>query len=219
MTRRLRRLAPGAAALVLLTACPQLFLYDIEEATIDSETVETTTPEAAQAPTFGSQSVLGGASGAPTIFRDTDQLISLASATSGAEIFYTLTTDGSMPPAPNPFANNGTLAYVTDSPLMEARDDTTRVRIRAMALRAQFYPSEIAELDLQVDYAQVSTPTFAPTLDTAYTNTVQVAIASQTSGAQLWYQLSVDGGPLSAPVAYAGPVDIDGLFVTHAFTA
>ena len=107
-------LAAGVSAGVV--GCPQFFIYDLEEATVDSETVETSNPDAVAALVMTAHDLFTAES--LTVVNalqnfTRDQAITLSTATAGVTIHYTI--DGS---DPNPFSNvAATNLYDSQSPI------------------------------------------------------------------------------------------------------
>jgi hypothetical protein len=141
---------------VLLAGCPQFFVYDLEEATVDTKTVETSIPEAIAGLVISARDVLTGAlvpiANAIQNFNH-DQEIIIETTTDGVEIWYTI--DGSNP---NPFSNAASTAlFDADNPIA-LRGDSAVITLKALAMRSQFYPSQMIEYLLDITYGSSTSP-------------------------------------------------------------
>lgn len=127
----------------------------------------------------------------------TDQAVTIASATAGATIHFTL--DGSDP----------TLASPVYSTPIAVSGNGPAVTIKAMAELAGQTPSAVASAAYTVNYAQtVATPTFTPAAG-SYSSDQAVTIGSATVGATIYF--TTDGStPTSASSVYVAPIPVTG---------
>ncbi|MGZ3182345.1 MAG: beta-1,3-glucanase family protein [Telluria sp.] len=125
----------------------------------------------------------GGAVAAPPT-------ITLASATTGAEIHYTL--DGSTPTTASPLYSG---------PFTAGAPGTTLI-VQAMAAKAGLSSSGVTSASYQIAAQRAATPVFAPAGGT-YASAQTVSLTSATSGASILY--SVNGG---AAQAYTAPFTV-----------
>ncbi len=123
------------------------------------------------------------------------QTVTLSSATSGANIYYTV--DGSEP-------TPGSAVYT--SPITVNASTV----INAIAVKEGMENSEVAAFSYTIDIpqsGQVEMPAATPAGGT-YSSTQTVTLYSATEGASIYY--SVDGSePTTGSAIYTGPIDVD----------
>ena len=117
--------------------------------------------------------------------------VTMAVAEPGAEIRYT--TDGTAPTA-------------TSTLYTAPFDVTTTTTLKAMAVKAHYANSAVAEQSITIAIPTVATPTLTPGTGT-YADSVTVTMACTTTGAQIRY--TTDGSePTATSSLYATPVTL-----------
>ncbi len=125
---------------------------------------------------------------------NTDQQVTLSTATSGAAIYYT--TDGTAPTA------SSTL-YASAIPV--AAHGTTKT-IQAIAIKSGMTDSGIASGTYVIKYDSVAMPTMSPAAGT-YSSSQSVALSTTTTGATIYYTL--DGTtPTTSSTQYTGAISL-----------
>jgi len=125
-----------------------------------------------------------------------DTEITITTATSGANIYYT--RDGSTP------TTSSELYSDTNKPLV----DGTHKTIKAIAVKTGILNSTIAEGTYNL---MIATPTFTPEGGTYLTIPPQIEITTITSGANIRYTLdgttptTTTGSPYTGPISISGP--------------
>jgi len=190
-TRSFVLFSAGLLAVVLLSGCPSPFGYysSGNDLVQKVQTADSTPASPVATPIFTATQSGGGASvavsGSPT--ESFDQLVSIASATTDAKVYYTI--DGS---EPNPYSV-ATKLYNASQPISVAGNGTV-LTIKAIALKSLMLPSAVATLTMTISYTTASTPAF-DTPAGNYNNSFTVTITDSTPGVTIWY--TTDG---SAPV-------------------
>ena len=125
---------------------------------------------------------------------NSDQSISIISATQGATIYYTL--DGSTP-------NTTSTSYTGSIPI--AGQGTTKT-IKAIAVKAGMTNSLVATALYTINYNAVSMPTFNPAAG-SYSTAQTISMTTTTTGATIYY--TTDGTtPTTSSTLYTAPIHI-----------
>ena len=132
----------------------------------------------------------------------TDQSVSIADATAGAIIHYTVTagSSGTTPTTSSP---------TYSGPISVAGTGTVET-IEAMGSEAGMANSTVAVETLSINYAQVSTPQIAPPTG-SYSTDQSVYLSTSTAGATIHYTLTAGTTgipPTTSSPSYAGPISV-----------
>lgn len=131
---------------------------------------------------------------------NTDQQVTISSATSGVSIYYTL--DGSAP----------TINSTLYSNAIAISGQGTNKTIQTIAVKSGMKDSSIASGTYTIDYNSVSMPTFNP-LPGNYNTDQLITLNSTTSGAVIYYTL--DGSiPTSSSTKYTSAISTSGIVAT-----
>ena len=150
-----------------------------ESSNSNAATITVTVPSVCIAPTFDPEE--GTYTGT--------QSVVLASETTGATVYYTMTTDGSEPATPT----SGSTAYSS------AISVTENTRIKAIAIKDGMEASSVQEAEYII---KCETPAISPAAGT-YTGTKSVTITCATDGATIYY--TTDGStPDNTKTEYTG---------------
>lgn len=119
------------------------------------------------------------------------QTVTLADATTGAKIYYTI--DGTTP--------------TTSSTLYSAAISiSATTTVKAIATASGYTTSAVASATYTINLAAAGTPTFSVTAGT-YTSAQTVALADETSGAKIYY--TIDGTtPTTSSTAYSAAISV-----------
>ena len=154
-----------------------------ESSNSNAATITVTVPSVCIAPTFDPKE--GTYTGT--------QSVVLASETTGATVYYTMTTDGSEPATPT----SGSTAYSS------AISVTENTRIKAIAIKDGMEASSVQEAEYII---KCETPAISPAAGT-YTGTKSVTITCATDGATIYY--TTDGStPDNTKTEYKGAFDV-----------
>ena len=154
-----------------------------ESSNSNAATITVTVPSVCIAPTFDPEE--GTYTGT--------QSVVLASETTGATVYYTMTTDGSEPATPT----SGSTAYSS------AISVTENTRIKAIAIKVGMQASTVEEAEYII---KCETPEISPEADT-YTGTKSVTITCATDDATIYY--STDGStPDNTKTEYKGAFNV-----------
>ena len=136
----------------------------------------------------------GGVTCSNPVFARNGNVITLATATEQAQIFYT--TDGTEPTVQS-------LLYA-DSILADRN-----MVIKAIAVRENYYPSQV--ISFTVDWFKADMPTFQWTND-------QLSLSTATEGGDIYYTNDADAPTASAPQLYSGAITVTQDAVITAWT-
>ena len=154
-----------------------------ESSNSNAATITVTVPSVCIAPTFDPEE--GTYTGT--------QSVVLASETTGATVYYTMTTDGSEPATPT----SGSTAYSS------AISVTENTHIKAIAIKDGMQASSVAEAEYII---KCETPAISPAAGT-YTGTKSVTITCATDDATIYY--TTDGStPDNTKTEYTGAFDV-----------
>ena len=137
-----------------------------------------------------------------TYYRSGTQEITMTSATDGASIYYTLTTDGSTPADPT---SSSTL-YSAAIPFSTFTAGQT-VKIKAIAIKGGMSDSRITSVEYVIYEGKCQRPTFTPGSGT-YLSTQNVVINS-TAGATIYYTTDgTDPSSSGTRLVYSSAIEV-----------
>jgi hypothetical protein len=125
---------------------------------------------------------------------NSDQLVAITSATSDAAIYYTITSDGSVPPEPT----TSSIPYSTQIQVSGSPTAVITWKIRAIAVKAGMNDSAVTSGTFIIDSSKVSTPQFTPVAG-SYTSDQSVSISCATAGAAVYYTMTTNGNEPTDP--------------------
>ncbi len=137
---------------------------------------------------------------------DSDQTITLSTATPGATIYYRIVdgTGGAAAPAPGAI---GTLEYT--GPIVVAGTGTAK-SISAIAVRSEMVASAVSTGVYTIGYTQAGAPVFSPPGGVFASGGLVVEMSSASAGATIWYTLDgsdpVPGG--SSSITSGGSITV-----------
>jgi chitobiase/beta-hexosaminidase-like protein len=150
--------------------------------------------------------------------------VSLETATRGAVIYYTVSPDAASEPADPYPGDQNTFVFDPASRFgLTAHGET--VRLKAIAIGQNMYPSLTMHETVTVEYDPAATPQFSPAPGNFATDQ-SVTITTSTPGAAIYYTL-MDGtgsAPVPSPgqagtLLYAGPISVAGTSAAKSIAA
>jgi beta-galactosidase len=120
--------------------------------------------------------------------------VTLATATRGATLYYTMTSDGSEPAAPT----RSSTPYGAGIEL-PAGSAATVYRIKALAVKAGMSDSAVASTSFTIAPAAVATPSWAPASGQTYATDQLVTLSTATAGATIHYTMTSNGDDPTTP--------------------
>ena len=214
------------AAVAVLTGCPLPFSFSPSGWPGAAASADPSTPSISAAPVAvysDSNGISGTLSNGQAGSTSADTVIRLESETVGAVIYYTLDST-----TPDPRSAN-THRYIPSAPLTLAVANptvttaTASLSVTAAAIGPNMKPSLLTRATVNLQYPQAAAPTFLPD-GGAFNVDIDVAFASATPGAVIYYRVSTDPGPVARPVPgqpgtvqYSGPIRLVGPATTYTF--